>query len=126
MRSDELVIHGDDVYEDNLGEFYGTPILAADPMDTAKRDISDMQQRVRFSFGRFNNEPIELLSGEVITDNTIRRSTAAEVVGEAFYTPKTVEGRRVTLDAGLLSARGVLITWRPNNEEIAVIHEEVA
>lgn len=125
MRTDALIMHSNDI-GNVVGEFYGSLIREVNPLTADLRDISDMQQRVRFSFGRFNDEPVELLPGEVITDNTIRRSTAAEVVGEAFYAPKTVEGRRVTLDAGLLSARGVLITWRPNNEEIAVIHEEVA
>ena len=61
--------------------------------------------------------------GEVITDNIIRRSTAAEAVGETFYDKEIPEGRQVPIEE---AEAGVLVTWRPNGENFAIIHEEVA
>jgi hypothetical protein len=65
-------------------EFYGTPIREANLDAVGLREQDDLQQRVRASFG-IDFAPVELLPGEVVKDNVIRRETAAEVVGETFY-----------------------------------------
>ena len=90
MRIDTLVAHNDDVGK-VIGEFYGSPIREMSSFSTKARQIDDTQQRVRASFG-LDSAPIELLPGEVVKGNVIRRETTAEVVGEAFYEPKVAEG----------------------------------
>jgi len=85
MKTDNLVMHSEDVQE-VVGEFYGSPIRAVNPLAIELRAIDEMQQRVRASFG-LDSPVIELLPGEVVKGNVIRRSTAAEVVGEKFYEP---------------------------------------
>ena len=90
MRTDTVVVHGDDL-GGVVGEFYSSPIRELSTLSTDVRQIDDAQQRVRLSLGI---EPalVELLPGEVIKDNVIRRETTAEVVGEEFYEPKVAEG----------------------------------
>ena len=124
MRIDKLVMHADDVKAGSGAEFYGTPILEASNLDVDVREEKDAQFIVRMGLG-IKSIPAELLPGEVITDNIIRRSTAAEVVGEAFYKQDTLleNGRKVSVEEG---NAGVLVTWRPNGENFAFIHEEVA
>ena len=90
MNIDALVVHGDDIGK-VVGEFYGSPIRELSNFSTKGRQIDDMQQRVRDSFG-LDSAPIELLPGEVVKDNVIRRETTAEVVGEDFYEPRAAEG----------------------------------
>src|ERR1019366_3599567 len=90
MIIDVLVAHNDDLGK-VVGEFYSSPIRELSNFSTEVRQIDDTQQRVRSSFG-LDSAPIELLPGEVVKDNAIRRETTAEVVGEAFYEPKVAEG----------------------------------
>ena len=85
MKTDNLVMHSEDVQE-VVEEFYGSPIRAVRPFKVELRAIDEMQQRVRASFG-LDSPVIEPLPGEVVKGNVIRRSTAAEVVGEKFYEP---------------------------------------
>ena len=133
MRIDKLVMHADDVKAGSGAEFYGTPIREASNLAADVREELDSQARVRMGLG-LTSVPAELLPGEVITDNTIRRSTAAEVVGEEFYDKEIPEGRQVTIEkikevAYAFDAEaggGVLTTWRPNNLDIAILHEEIA
>ena len=90
MRIDTLVAHNDDVGK-VIGEFYSSPIRELSNFSTEARQIDDAQQRVRASFG-LDSAPIELLPGEVVKGNVIRRETTAEVVGKDFYEPKVAEG----------------------------------
>jgi len=121
MRTDSLIAHTEDVGP-IVGEFYGTPIRGLDYLDIEVREISDAQQRARYFLGSAS-APIEVFPGEVVKDNLIRRSTTAEVLGGQFYEEKTPEGRK----ASLAEAVGeTLVTWRPGNQEFAIIHEEVA
>ena len=72
---------------------------------------------------------MEVLPGEAIKDNLIRRQTTAEVLGEEFYEAKVPEGKQIPLHAGVVQdsvALGKLLTWRPGNQDFAVLHEEVA
>jgi len=115
-------MHADDVKTGSGAEFYGTPIREASNLAVDVREELDSQARVRMGLG-LTSVPAELLPGEVITDNTIRRSTAAEVVGEEFYDKEIPEGRQVPIKE---ASAGVLVTWRPNGENFAIIHEEVA
>jgi len=126
MRVDDLIANGNDMGE-TVGEFYGTPVREMYTLAQEFREIDDTQQRVRASLG-VACAPIELLPGEVITDGIIRRSTAAEVVGEKFYNKEIPEGRQIPLHEGLVQNqnKGTLITWRPGNQNIAVLHEEVS
>src|ERR1035437_4594511 len=100
MRIDELVAHFDDIGE-VVGEFHGTPIRTLASIDAEVRETQDAQFRARMSLGTAS-APIELLPGEVVTDNTIRRSTSAEVVGEAFYKRDTLleNGNKVPIAEG--------------------------
>src|ERR1035437_2033879 len=124
MRIDELVAHFDDIGE-VVGDFHGTPIRTLASIDAEVRETQDAQFRTRMSLG-IASAPIELLPGEVITGNTVRRSTSAEVVGEAFYEKKIPSGEKIDIVLAQCAQKGALITWRPNNENFAVIHEEVA
>jgi hypothetical protein len=86
MKTDNLVMNGNDV-GDKIGEFYGTDINEVNIHRVRFAELDDMQQRVRASFG-LDSASIELLPGEVVKDNVIRRFTTAEVVGEQFYAPE--------------------------------------
>ena len=86
MRIDEQVIHADDI-GDVVGEFYSSPIRGVSIFDVDLREILDAQARARVSLG-VPSATIELLPGEVITNNVIRRETAAEVLGDKFYEVK--------------------------------------
>ena len=90
MKVDTLVMHSNDIGQ-VVGDFYGTAIRAYNPLAVEVRELVDAQIRIRMSLGE-PSAPIELLPNEVITNNIIRRSTAAEVVGEDFYDPKVSEG----------------------------------
>ena len=83
MKIDSLVMHSDDIGE-SVGEFFGSPIREVNLLDVEVREELDMQARARLGLG-VDAVPAELLPGEVITDNVIRRSTCAEVIGEDFY-----------------------------------------
>lgn len=127
MKTDSLSIHTEDV-RGTIGDFYGTSIRQWNPLDTEIRELSDAQQRVRYFLGS-ESAPIEVLPGEAIKDNLIRRQTTAEVLGEEFYEAKVPEGKQIPLHAGVVQdsvALGKLLTWRPGNQDFAVLHEEVA
>jgi hypothetical protein len=123
MRSDTQVIHSDDIGE-VVGSFYGVPINSLYSLASELRELDDAQVRARAGLGT-EPVPAEIMAGEVAKDNLIRRETTAEVVGEKFYAEEIPKGRQVPIDV-IRSAEipGVLITWRPNNLDIAVIHEE--
>jgi hypothetical protein len=87
MRIDSTVMHTDDVQVGSGAEFYGSPIREVNPIAVEVREELDMQARARLGMG-VETAPVELLPGEVIKDNVIRRETAAEVVGEQFYAEK--------------------------------------
>ena len=89
MKIDSLVMHSDDIGE-SVGEFFGSPIREVNLLDVEVREELDMQARARLGLG-VETVPAELLPGEVIKDNVIRRSTTAEVVGEEFYQPQMTE-----------------------------------
>lgn len=91
MRIDKLVMHADDVQPGDGNEFYGTPIREASNLDVDVREERELQQRIRMNLGVVS-VPAELLPGEVITGNVIRRETTAEVVGEEFYEESPEEG----------------------------------
>jgi hypothetical protein len=120
VRTDTQVIHSDDIGE-VVGSFYGVPINSLNPIASELRELDDAQVRARAGLG---TEPslAEVLPGEVAKDNLIRRETTAEVVGETFYAEDIPKGRQVPISE---VPDGVLVTWRPNNLEFAVIHEEV-
>ena len=83
MKIDSLVMHSDDIGE-SVGEFFGSPIREVNLLDVEVREELDMQARARLGLG-VEAVPAELLPGEVVKDNIIRRETTAEVVGEEFY-----------------------------------------
>ena len=89
MKIDSLVMHSDDIGE-SVGEFFGSPIREVNLLDVEVREELDMQARARLGLG-VDAVPAELLPGEVITDNVIRRPTTAEVVGDTFYQPQMTE-----------------------------------
>jgi hypothetical protein len=128
MRVDDLITHGDDV-GNTVGEFYGTSIREVYELAQELREIADTQRRVRDSLGLEALIPdVVLFPGEVVHGNVIRRDTTAEFLGEVFYTQEMPEGRQIPLHKGLEQNQkvGTLITWRPGNQDIAVLHEEVA
>jgi hypothetical protein len=84
VRIDSLVMHTEDVMPGDGAEFYGTPIRTTYITDSDVREELDTQIRARLGLG-IVSVPAELLPGEVLKDNVIRRETAAEVVGEDFY-----------------------------------------
>jgi len=86
LRLDPVVIHAEDLSQ-TVGEFYGTPIREVNLLAVGLREIRDAQFSAQFSLGE-DAPKVELLPGEVITDNVIRRSTTAEAVGEKFYEEK--------------------------------------
>jgi hypothetical protein len=126
VKIDSLVIHADDIQAGSGVEFYGTSIREVNLIDVDVREELDTVQRVRMGFGT-DIAPVELLPDEVIKSNAIRRTTTAEVIGyDKFHTPETPEGQQVPIDvARSFSHAGLLITWRPGNQDFAVIHEEV-
>ena len=126
MRIDKLTMHADDVQAGSGAEFYGTPIREASYLAVDVREEVDAGSRIRMSLGE-PSAPIELLPSEVVTGEIIRHSTAAEVLGEAFYKKDVVmdNGRKVAVEE-VPDTKGLLITWRPNGENFAFIHEEVA
>ena len=83
MKIDSLVMHSDDIGE-SVGEFFGSPIREVNLLDVEVREELDMQARARLGLG-VETVPAELLPGEVVKDNIIRRETTSEVVGEEFY-----------------------------------------
>ncbi len=124
MKSDTLVLHEADLGE-IVGDFYGTPIRSLYSLAPELRQLDDAQIRARAGLGT-EPVPTEIMAGEVAKGNLIRRETTAEVIGEAFYTGEIPEGRQVPVNSfGPFMRPGALVTWRPNNLDIAVIHEEV-
>ena len=121
MRTDTQVIHSDDIGE-VVGSFYGVPINAVHPLASELREQDDAQIRARAGLGT-KPVPAEIMAGEIAKGNLIRRDTTAEVIGETFYAEEIPEGRQVPISE---VPDGILVTWRPNNLDIAVIHEEVA
>jgi hypothetical protein len=128
VRLDKLVIHADDIQAGSGAEFYGTLVREISTIAVDVREELDSMQRARLGLG-VASLPLPILPGEVVTDNVIRRSTAAEVIGETFYDKEVPEGRQVPLEEWLkqdANTSGELITWRPNNLDIVIIHEETA
>ena len=125
MRIDELTVHVDDIQAGSGAEFYGTPIREMSIIDADVREELDMQARIRVSLGEATT--VELLPGEAIVGNAIRRTTTAEVIGEDFYKKAIPEGRLMLMHEALEQnkSNGTLVTWRPNNLEFAILHEEV-
>lgn len=91
MRIDEQVVHADDIQPGSGAEFFGTPIREMNLIDVDVREALDAQRRARVGLG-VETPSIELLPGEVIRGNIIRRETTAEVVGEQFYEASTEQG----------------------------------
>jgi hypothetical protein len=124
MRCDILVAHAKGIGE-KVGDFYGTPVHEMDTFAMSVQEDVEAHTRAKTSLG----EPsaVELLPSEVITGNLTRRDTTSEAIGETFYEMEVPAGRQVSIEEALeLSVvEGVLITWRPNNQNFAVIHEEV-
>jgi hypothetical protein len=83
VRIDEQTVHAEDVQAGSGREFYGTPIREMCSFDADIREQDDLQMRVRASFGI--SVSVELLPGEVIKGNIIRRETDAEVAGEKLH-----------------------------------------
>jgi len=119
MRTDALTAHSDDIGPP-VGEFHGTAIRAMNPIDVELREIKDIQFRARLALG---TEPVsaEVLPGEVVVDNVIRRATTAEALGEEFYAMAIPEGTRVKPEDALGER---MVTWRPHGASFAVIHQE--
>lgn len=127
MKVDNLILHANDIIQNMVGDFHGTPIREYDLLNAELREISDTQQRVRYFFGSQQQE-ISILPGETIKDNLIRRETAAEVVGDDFYAVHMPKGKQIPLHEGLVQdpSVGALITWRPGNQNVAILHEGVS
>jgi hypothetical protein len=124
MRIDELVIHSDDMGE-VVGRFYEEPIREVNLLVVDEREELEAQSAARASLG-VATPILEVLPGEVIKGDLVRRSTAAEVIGDKFYAKAIPAGQQVPIDVARSSSQaGLLITWRPTNEDFAVIHEEV-
>jgi hypothetical protein len=125
MRIDNLVIHSDDI-GDVVGRFYEEPVREVNLLAVEEREELFAQSAARASFG-VATPTIDILPGEIIKGNLIRRSTAAEVIGEKFYAKEIPEGKQMPFeDARMLTQEKFnLITWRPNNENFAILHEEV-
>jgi hypothetical protein len=122
MRTDNLVIHSDDL-GGVIGRFYEEPIREVDLLTVDVRRELNAQSAARGSLG-IAAPTLEVLPDEVIKDGLVRRSTAAEVVGEKFYAKEIPAGQQVPIDvARSFSQAGLLITWRPTGEDFAVIHE---
>jgi hypothetical protein len=123
MRTDTQVIHSDDIGE-IVGDFYGIPINSMRSLAAELREQDDAQIRARASLGT-DPVPAEIMAGEIAKDNLIRRETTSEVIGEKFYAEEIPEGQQVPIDVAQSFAKaGLLITWRPANQDFAVIHEE--
>lgn len=123
MKSDTQIIHSDDIGE-VVGDFHGTPIRSLNSFASELREQDDSQIRARAGLGT-ESTPTEIMAGEIAKDNLIRRETTSEVIGEQFYTEEIPEGQQVPIDvARSFSKAGLLMTWRPGNQEFAVVHEE--
>jgi hypothetical protein len=123
MILDELAVHSDDVHAGDGTEFYGTPIKEMSLVDIKVRADLFIQPLANAKPA----PPVEVLPGEAIVGDLIRRTTTAEVVGESFYDKELPEGSQVSIEeAKEKTEAGVLVTWRPNGERFAVIYEEVA
>jgi hypothetical protein len=125
MRIDELTIHADDIEAGSGAEFHGVPIREVNIENVDVREGRDMHSRVIDYLGEAAT--VEILPGEAIVGNLIRRTTTAEVVGDTYYDKEIPEGRQVGIYEAQEQNRdnGKLITWRPNNLDIAILHEEV-
>lgn len=121
MKLDPVIVHADNLGK-TVGEFYGTPIREVDMLAIELREILDSQLSARISLGE-GAAHTELLPGEIVKDNIIRRFTTAEAVGEEFYDKAVPEGRKVPIND---VPEDALVTYRPNNEDYAIVHEEVA
>jgi hypothetical protein len=91
VKIDSLVMHAADVMPGDGAEFYGTPISFASPTNVEVREELDTQSRARLGLD-VEAVPVELLPGEVVKDNVIRRETTAEVVGDTFYEAESEQG----------------------------------
>lgn len=80
MRADPQVVHNEDIGE-IVGEFHGTAIHTLSHDTVELREIRDAQVRARMSLGIDPPEP-ELLPGETLVNNIIRRETTAEARGK--------------------------------------------
>ncbi len=121
MKSDTLVLHEADLGE-IVGDFYGTPIRSLYSLAPELRQLDDAQIRARAGLGT-EPVPTEIMAGEVAKGNLIRRETTSEVIGEQFYAGEIPEGQQVPISE---VPDGALVTWRPGNQDFAVVHEEGA
>jgi hypothetical protein len=122
MKLDSLVIHADDI-GDVVGKFYDSEVRETNLLTVELREISDAQLSARIALGS-QSANIELLPGETIVGCRIRRVTSSEAIGEAFYAKDVPEGRQIPLNE-VPNENGTLVTWRPNNSDFAVLHEEI-
>lgn len=77
MKRDIVVFHTDDIKTGSGTELYGTPIREVNILDVEVREELDCIQRV--SLGKDTQSvPIELLPGETLVNNLIRRVTTVE------------------------------------------------
>ncbi len=121
MKSDTQVIHSDDIGE-IVGDFHGTPIRSLNPFASEVREQDEAQMRARTGLGT-KSVPAEILTGEIAKDNLIRRETTSEAIGESFYAEEIPKGQQVPISE---VPDGALVTWRPGNQEFAIVHEEGA
>jgi hypothetical protein len=85
MRTDNLSAHNSDIGVP-VGVFFGTPIRELNVWDQDIREDDDTARNVAFSEGK-EYYPVEVLPGETIVRNVIRRVTTEEAVGEDFRSP---------------------------------------
>lgn len=133
LKSDTTQSHYKNLGQ-RVGTFCGSPIIELYQHEVELDQYVETNRLVEI--GRENPPSvIEILPGEVISnDGIVRRSTAAEVVGDEFYEYQLPsDARKVTLaEARRLSdSEGSLVTWRPNRvcnaaTEFATVHEGTA
>lgn len=132
LRLDPLYSHSKNLGAEQVGEFCGSPIVTMNQRAIDVDNLAEVQRMIEVNKGLTQSETSALLPGEVVCpDGVIRRSTAAETVGEDFYKFSIPENtRKVNINlAKQASLAGELITWRPNGvstdgEEFALVHYE--
>lgn len=119
MKLDVLFAKEEHLFSINSPEFCGSPILGIDSLavkDAANRFI---EEAVRLGKNNPSPNTAEVLPGEEICpDNVIRRSTTAEVMGDAYYNREFEEKDATVVSievARLESGDGKMIMWRPDH-----------
>ena len=120
MKLDVLFAKEEHLFSINSPEFCGSPILGIDSLavkDAANRFI---EEAVRLGKNNPSPNTAEVLPGEEICpDNVIRRSTTAEVMGDAYYNREFEEKDATVVSievARLESGDGKMIMWRPDHK----------